>query len=338
MTEDKRYKIIAIVVLTVVCWGGAVLMNTNSSSKRSETLGADEFTTEEFIASDNGSTMDEGWRIKYFDALDKPARSKERAYYYRRSFYRNGTFVSDSLVTEFYLTGEKKEEKHLLSESPDIIDGEFRFFHRDGSISSICHYVNGLRNGDYIGYDELGRVIYSGKYVNGKKEGKHQRFRSAGVRSSIVTYKNDVVDGYCEFYDDNGKLSCKGNYRESREGTTIHYHPYGTITTYYPNGKIRAKGDYANGQKTGVWYLYDENGKMSKIDYSAPVKQTPVQTYTPKRDSDWDRGYNYGWNAGYQDAMDGNGMWYSYNDKGKGGSFLKGYTSGYEDGYANGRE
>lgn len=52
---------------------------------------------------------------------------------------------------------------------------------------------------------------------------------------------------------------------------------------------------------------------------------------------DWKRGYNYGWDTGYQDAIDAYGAWASYNDFGKGGDYLEGYTSGYIDGYESGK-
>ena len=38
----------------------------------------------------------------------------------------------------------------------------------------------------------------------------------------------------------------------------------GKYKLLYKNGKVMEKGHYKNSQKTGVWYLYNENGMLNK--------------------------------------------------------------------------
>ena len=64
----------------------------------------------------------------------------------------------------------------------------------------------------------------------------------------------------------------------------------------------------------------------------------PIQRRRFERSDDWERGYNYGYDVGYEDAVNRNGAWASYDDSGKGGDFLDGYESGYIDGYETGKE
>jgi antitoxin component YwqK of YwqJK toxin-antitoxin module len=38
----------------------------------------------------------------------------------------------------------------------------------------------------------------------------------------------------------------------------------GHSITYYKNGKIQYKGEYEDGQRTGKWEFYDEQGELQR--------------------------------------------------------------------------
>lgn len=80
------------------------------------------------------------------------------------------------------------------------------------------------------------------------------------------------------------------------------------------------------------------NEQLQEILKQIESSHRPVQRQRSQRSEDWERGYNYGWDIGYGDAVNGNGAWASYNSNGKGGDFLDGYESGYIDGYENGKD
>lgn len=100
-------------------------------------------------------------------------------------------------------------------------------------------------------------------------------------------------------------------------------------TPYYPQAKpvLPPSNTLSSGQLQEL---------LKQLEQNHPVTQ-PRQRIQ-RTSSDWDRGYDYGWEAGYEDAINGNGAWASYDDYGKGGDFLDGYESGYIDGYENGRD
>lgn len=82
--------------------------------------------------------------------------------------------------------------------------------------------------------------------------------------------------------------------------------------------------------------------RLSNEEIEAYLKQfesyhQPRQWQRVKRSDAWEKGYDYGWDVGYEDAYNGNGAWASYDDSGKGGDFLDGYESGYIDGYESGK-
>lgn len=66
------------------------------------------------------------------------------------------------------------------------------------------------------------------------------------------------------------------------------------------------------------------------LNSSTPIVQ--------KKDSIWERGYEYGWSVGYEDAENGYDYLFSYDDSRKGGKFLDGYINGYDDGFFSGKE
>lgn len=94
-------------------------------------------------------------------------------------------------------------------------------------------------------------------------------------------------------------------------------------------------------------YNHDINSVKKSIqeaidESEEALKQIESTSYTlqrrrVQRSDEWERGYSYGWDEGYDDAVNGNGAWASYDDSGKGGDFLDGYESGYIDGYESGK-
>ena len=87
---------------------------------------------------------------------------------------------------------------------------------------------------------------------------------------------------------------------------------------------------------------YPKNDILSNEEIEAILRQIqsvpqPIQRQRVQNSEVWERGYSYGWDEGYEDAINGNGAWASYDDSGKGGDFLDGYESGYIDGYENGK-
>ncbi|MBL8010725.1 MAG: energy transducer TonB [Flavobacteriales bacterium] len=53
-----------------------------------------------------------------------------------------------------------------------------------------------------------------------------------------------------------GKLKAEGTYRDA--DMTL---PHGEFTFYHPNGRVESKGEYINGNKSGIWLRYDAWGE-----------------------------------------------------------------------------
>jgi len=97
-----------------------------------------------------------------------------------------------------------------------------------------------------------------GATIDGKKEGMWIEFDDSGRISSSYTYVNDSLLGEEISYWENGKISS----RRYLKGNEIQ----GEWAQYYDfdKNKIAQKGSYKNGEKTGVWEYYIEDGRLNK--------------------------------------------------------------------------
>lgn len=57
---------------------------------------------------------------------------------------------------------------------------------------------------------------------------------------------------------------------------------HGTYKEFYPNGKVKVKGHYTNGNKTGNWYYYTEKKILEKREYYKKGKLKRTYTYNEK--------------------------------------------------------
>ena len=263
--------------------------------------------------------------IRYFNYEGKPvqASNSRGAYYYRLAYYINGKPNPDSLAIDYFLSGEKKAEGYVLSENPDVFDGERITYHKNGSVESKQTFINGVPASNRTAFSSDGRLYSLTEYENGIQV-KHTsyewyqeiHYHPNGIIKSRITFEDPGQNSFIgEDFFESGRLKSKARFVKAPDFNTSH--SYKTV---------------------GDVYLYDENGHQT-IKNNDPKPITPRTSSTSnrrQRGSNWDRGYSYGWSTGYQDAVDGNDKWYSYNESGKGGDFLDGYTSGYEDGYENG--
>ncbi len=56
----------------------------------------------------------------------------------------------------------------------------------------------------------------------------------------------------------------------------------GTYREFYPSGKVKVKGHYTNGNKTGNWYYYSEKKILEKREHYKKGKLKRTYIYTEK--------------------------------------------------------
>ncbi|MBI2259250.1 MAG: toxin-antitoxin system YwqK family antitoxin [Flavobacteriia bacterium] len=85
------------------------------------------------------------------------------------------------------------------------------------NIARIENYQNDALHGEVKEFFDFGVVKLTGKYVNGKKEGKFITNHINGKPMSIELYKNGVKHGFSIGYDENGKELGRRYYKNGKE-------------------------------------------------------------------------------------------------------------------------
>lgn len=72
--------------------------------------------------------------------------------------------------------------------------------------------------------------------------------------------KSEIIDGYTIKYHANGKTRWS-------KGKIINGKTDGCWEWYRPDGTLKRSGHFKDGEQTGEWITYDENGKVYKITH-----------------------------------------------------------------------
>ena len=159
----------------------------------------------------------------------------------------------------------------------NLRQGKWYTFYGNGNIHLEGNYQDDLREGYFKEYAENGDLISVDKYVKDVKQTEAQEIR-----------KLDIKNGY---YPD-GKIKTSGTYRNGTpEGIYREYNTMGQIVRslvydmgtiigegivkedgnrdghwkdLYPDGKIKAEGDYKDGKRVGEWKFYYSGGKLEQ--------------------------------------------------------------------------
>lgn len=101
-------------------------------------------------------------------------------------------FIDGFKNGEFYLCIQSFIEQGLYID--DMKSGKWQTFYDKNTIRSITHYENDLENGKFIKYYPNGKVMISGNYFNGKREGLWSFYDDKGNRYLTIEYKaNDEI-------------------------------------------------------------------------------------------------------------------------------------------------
>lgn len=102
------------------------------------------------------------------------------------------------------------------------------------STGLYCPDSKGKNSWYFIGYDEQGRKVDEGGYVNGKQQGQWVGWHKNGVKESEGNFENDM--------------------------------PIGKFIMWHENRKIAVEGEYSSDWKLdGKWVYTDSRGHIEKV-------------------------------------------------------------------------
>jgi protein TonB len=162
-------------------------------------------------------------------------------------------------------------------------DGEHRAYYlkKPQQLQSLINYSDGRNHGVSISYYESGNIMSVMRYSAGMKTGCDTTWfdKSRSIMNTVCYHVNGNPRNICE-YSEQGYLKSRTFYSDKRHITdsSFVYGSNGRIINewhrnqiagfrtveYYPNGKVKAKGDYLSESKHGQWIYYDSTGKKIK--------------------------------------------------------------------------
>jgi antitoxin component YwqK of YwqJK toxin-antitoxin module len=126
----------------------------------------------------------------------------------------------------------------------------------DGSPKIIRYDVN-RSNQREVHFYSTGQKKEEGPIQNDLKDGEWNGFYKNGALKYNVRFRQDIKFSDYYYYHRNGNIAEKGNFNETGQVDQ-------RWASYFENGKIKNAGEYLNGQKVGLWELFDSLGNKLK--------------------------------------------------------------------------
>ncbi len=226
------------------------------------------------------------------------------------SYYKDGTLQSSSYYHNGELVGERKffsvEGKPKVIEyiTNNLLDSIKYFdqnqklydkinFHQDKEEYTITfrginypkevesEYLNGYRNGKYIGYDIEGNISSEGNYLVGQEHGLWKWYKEGKLRTE-ANYQFGDLHGKLTRFTDQGKVDFVEFYEYgSKAGEWINHHSNGMVsvkeyfkngelhgkkTLYNPNGNLQINLFYNRGKLIAYSYLDENQNEVPKVE------------------------------------------------------------------------
>lgn len=175
-------------------------------------------------------------REEVFNFSFKPSNSGP--YYYvvtekkDSGWHREAYFISQMAMA---MEGWYKDEACNLAHGP------VKWFHPTRVLKSTGRYVNGKKEGLWLGFDDQGNLIDSSTYHDGYLTGVSFRWHSNGMAKDSLDFDGQGNGVQVSWYDD-GNLASAGRWTADtvKKDRWKYFHKNGTVmaTEDYVNGKL----------------------------------------------------------------------------------------------------
>ncbi len=195
-------------------------------------------------------------------------------YYYQIGLERNTEYGLDSTVYEikdslkngtYTVWCPQGNEQYYKCETGQYINNnqqplQISFF-ENGKIQRLSEYENDRLTGEYHSFYDNGQYSQYGCYNEGLKTGNWKYWNRDGMLIKECNYHNGKLKGYFTEYYSNGHIRRTGEYAHITGKDTIYTVD---IMTFEESMEIEETNDIP--AKDGVWYYYDVNGNLSRIE------------------------------------------------------------------------
>ena len=122
---------------------------------------------------------------------------------------------SDKNIKKDYFTGGGLRSE-LIMTNGNSQNGILKRYGFNEKLASVSTIKNGVRNGEEVGYDEQGRVLWRYFFVNGKQEGLQKAFYPNGDLMLSYTYKQGIRNGEAKTYQRDGAIIKKVMFKNGK--------------------------------------------------------------------------------------------------------------------------
>ena len=149
----------------------------------------------------------------------------------------------EGLAQEWYSGGAKKSEKSFAGGRPE---GLWTGWYESGAKKSEETYVAGVKSGSMKAWYENGNPKSETTLDTGVKQGLSSDYFESGTKKKAVEFDKGKVRGSFKEWHANGKPWSDGAYGGEGDASE----PVGVWTSWFENGTVAAKVDYASGKAT----------------------------------------------------------------------------------------
>jgi len=131
------------------------------------------------------------------------------------------------------------------------------------------YFINGIAEGTWINYNNVGNYYYVRNYKNGRLHGERISYNDINLKLiSEENFSNGELDGKIKEYYESGQIK---KYQEYTNGKL------NLSKTYYENGQLESDIKYGDRIKMEKCVFYDRNGKIN----GGLIKRKPLRINRP---------------------------------------------------------
>lgn len=131
--------------------------------------------------------------------------------------------------------------------------GEWIRFHEGGQVKARINYAGGSDSAFAQLFDQWGKKIAEGVYVNEKRHGKWMFF-SDNVKVSEEEFRNGLKHGISRKFYPSGEVLEESEWQNGTQE--------GNYRVFFKNGKPYMQCKFSNGKRNGLCLSYFQNGRV----------------------------------------------------------------------------
>lgn len=193
-----------------------------------------------------------------------------------KEYDKNGNIISLLEYNNDYLVTREKINRN---DNNGLKQGEWKEFFPNGRIKAEKTFKDDLMHGYYKEYDDRGKLILTMLYDNGsivKSRVEDEpdiemvnRYDADGKLTYSGPYRNKTPVGIHREYSKDGKVTNAFTYNDNglllSEGIIDEAgNSNGKWNDLFPDGKVRAEGQFTDNRRTGLWKFYSSSGKVEQ--------------------------------------------------------------------------